>query len=169
MEQPVLLKWTKGWGRKSAWRLNVKERIKENAILFFFSVNKRNPEMFANLKENHHTTVPAKGSIKSFKVNNCLSLTSPHSFEIKWPHFFSIFRFVFGHVADSLHLLSTRNSSVFPLPPNFAGTRRQTRHLGYVSTSPSLVINRRLWGKIAILICPAAASKLFLCSFCAQL
>lgn len=80
---------------------------------FFLSVK----ETLKFLKENFHAIfIPAKGSIKSFKVNNCLSLTTPHSFEIKWPHFFSIFRFVFGHVADSLHHLSTRNFC-FPPPP----------------------------------------------------
>lgn len=109
------LKMNQGLGKEACLETECqyKNKIKCN----FFSFGKRNPEIFAILKENRHVTVPAKGSIKSFKVNNCLSLTSPHSFEIKWPHFFSIFRFVFGHVADSLHHLSTRNSSVFPLPP----------------------------------------------------
>lgn len=33
---------------------------------FFFSFNKRSPEMFAILKENRHAMVPAKGSIKRY-------------------------------------------------------------------------------------------------------
>lgn len=144
MKQSVLLKGTKGWGRKPARRLNVKERIQ------CFSVKKWNACHF-KWKEKWYVTVPAEGRYQEIVVLKLtifsLSLVSPHNFEIKWPHSRNIFRFMFGHVAYSLHYLSTRNSTVFPLPPNFAGTRRQTRHLGYFSTSPSLVINRSLWGK----------------------
>lgn len=70
------------------------------------------------------------------EVNNCLSLTSPHSFEIKRPHFFNIFRFVFGHVADSLHHLSTRNSSVFPLPPQFCWHSQTDKAFGVCQYQP---------------------------------
>lgn len=133
------LKMNQGLGKEACLETERQEENKIKCNFSFLSVK----EALKILKENCHATAPAKGSIKSFKVNNCLSLTSPHSFEIKWPHFFSIFRFVFGHVADSLHHLSTRNFCFAPpSPPNFAGTHRQTRHLGYVSTSPSLVINR---------------------------
>lgn len=48
-----------------------------------------------------------------FEVNNFLSLSlslvSPHNFEIKWPHSYNTFRFIFGCVTYSLHYLSTRN------------------------------------------------------------